>query len=66
MRVVYVLVKLPHVSGLGLGEVKRYRMVSELTLAISRARGGSVRGHLGCNVGTRCTDVAHAPLALDA
>ena len=29
-------------------------------------RGGSVRGHLGCAVGTGHTDVAQGPLALDA
>ena len=34
--------------------------------AWARARGGSVRGHLGCAVGTRRTDVAHASLPLDA
>ena len=49
-------------------------MLSEPTLAVSRARagvsgrtrGGSVPGHLGCAVGTRRTDVAQGPLALDA
>jgi hypothetical protein len=53
-------------------------MVSEPTLTVSptragqgrghgaRARGGIVRGHLGCAVGTGCTDVVHVPLALDA
>ena len=63
--------KLPDVSGPGLGEAGRYRMVSEPTLAVSRARtgvsawpcgrarGGSVRGHLGCAVGTGRTNVAH-------
>ena len=40
MRVVYVLDKLPDVSGPGLGEAGRYRMVSEPTLAVSRARTG--------------------------
>jgi len=34
--------------------------------ACARARGGSVRGHLGCAVGTGRTDVAQGPLALDA
>ena len=38
MRAVYILVKLPDVSGPSLGEVGRYRMVSEPTLAVSRAR----------------------------
>ena len=53
-------------------------MVSEPTLVVSRAcagqgrghgaraHGGSVHGHLGCAIGTGRTDVAHAPLALDA
>ena len=61
---------MPHVSGPGLGKAGCYRMVSEPTLAVSwaragqgrghgaRARGGIVRGHLGCAVGTGCTDVA--------
>ena len=74
VRIVYVLDKLPDVSGPSLGEAGRYRMVSELTLAVSRtrtpacarARGRSVHGHLGCAVGTRRTDVAQGPLALDA
>ena len=38
VRAVYVLEKLPDVSGPGLIEVGRYRMVSEPTLAISQAR----------------------------
>ena len=38
VRAVYILVKLPDVSGLSLGEVGRYRMVSEPTLAVSWAR----------------------------
>ena len=38
VRAVYILVKLPDVSGPSLGEVGRYRMVSEPTLAVSRAR----------------------------
>ena len=33
--------------------------------ACARARGVSVRGHLGCAVGTGRTDVAHGLLALD-
>ena len=40
VRLGYVLVKLRHVSGPGLGEAGRYRMVSEPTLAVSRARTG--------------------------
>ena len=35
VRVVYVLEKLPDISGSGLVEAGRYRMVSELTLAVS-------------------------------
>ena len=38
MRAVYILEKLSDVSGPGLGEAGRYRMVSEPTLAVSRAR----------------------------
>ena len=38
MRAVYVLEKLPDVSGSSLVEVERYRMVSEPTLAVSWAR----------------------------
>ena len=38
IRAVYILVKLPDVSGPGLGEVGRYRMVSEPTLVVSWAR----------------------------
>ena len=38
VRAVYGLVKLPDVSGPGLGEAGRYRMVSEPTLAVSWAR----------------------------
>ena len=37
VRAVYVLEKLPDVSGPGLEEAGRYRMVSEPTLAVSRA-----------------------------
>ena len=44
MRIVCVLIKLPDVSGPGLGEPGRYRMVSEPTLAVLQARTGvSVR-----------------------
>ena len=38
VRAVYVLEKLPDVSRSGLVEVGRYRMVSEPTLVVSRAR----------------------------
>ena len=38
MRAVYVLEKLPDISGPSLVEVGRYRMVSEPTLAVSRVR----------------------------
>ena len=38
VRAVYVLGKLPHVSGPGLVEAGRYRMVSEPTLTVSQAR----------------------------
>ena len=40
VRAVYVLVKLPDVSGPGLEEAGRYRIVSKPTLAVSRARTG--------------------------
>ena len=42
------------------------RVGAQMPPACARARGRSVRGHLGCAFGTRCTDVAQAPLALDA
>ena len=38
VRVVYVLEKLPDVSGPGLIEAGHYRMESELTLMVSQAR----------------------------
>ena len=38
MRAVYVLEKLPDVSGPGLVETGRYRMVSKPTLAVSQVR----------------------------
>ena len=38
VRAVYILVKLPDVNGPGLEEEGRYRMVSEPTLAVLRAR----------------------------
>ena len=40
VRVVYVLVKLPDVSGPDLGEARCYRMISEATLAVSEACTG--------------------------
>ena len=40
VRAVYILDKQPDVSGPGLGEAGRYRMVSEPTLAVSRALTG--------------------------
>src|SRR6185437_14101590 len=39
---------------------------AQMPPAWARARGGSVRGHLGCAVGTGRTDVAQGLLALDA
>ena len=45
MRTDYVLEKLPDVSGPGLVEAGRYKMVSELTLAVSQARGSQLRRH---------------------
>ena len=62
------------VSGPGLGEAGRYRMVSEPTLAVSRARTGVsaearrwhwTHGRGTGTVGTGRTDVAHGLLALD-
>ena len=38
VRAVYILVKLPDVNGLDLREAGRYRMVSEPTLTVLRAR----------------------------
>ena len=38
VRAVYVLEKLPDVSGPDLVEARCYRMVSELTLVVSQAR----------------------------
>ena len=45
VRAVYVLEKLSDVSGPGLGEAGRYRMVSEPTLVVSRARVSQLRRH---------------------
>ena len=71
VRAVYVLEKLPDVSGPGLVEAGHYRMVSEPTLVISRARVSQLRSHgahgwsgprvvtqHGTCAGTRHTDVA--------
>jgi len=67
----YVLEKLPDVSGPGLVEAGRYRMVSEPNLAVSRVRVSQLRRHgvhgwcgsgvvtqHGICAGTGCTDVA--------
>ena len=45
VRAVYILEKLADVNGPGLGEAGRYRMVSEPTLAVSRARVSQLRRH---------------------
>ena len=45
VRAVYILEKLPDVSGPDLREAGRYRMVSEPTLAVSRARVSQLRMH---------------------
>ena len=45
LRAVYVLQKLPDVSGPSLEETRRYRMVSGPTLAILRARMSQLRRH---------------------
>ena len=45
VRAVYILEKLPDVSGPGLGEARRYRMVSEPTLMVSRVRVSQLRRH---------------------
>ena len=70
VRAVYILEKLSDVSGPGLGEARRYRMVSEPTLTVSRARVSQLRrrahGWCGSGVvtqhgtcaGSRHTDVA--------
>ena len=44
-RAEYVLEKLPHVSGPGLGETGRYRMVLKPTLTVSQARVSQLRRH---------------------
>ena len=74
MEADYVLEKLPDVSGPGLVEAGRYRMVSEPTLAVSRVRVSHLRTHgvhgwCGPGVvaqhdtcaGTGCTDVGDVP-----
>jgi hypothetical protein len=45
IRTVYILEKLPNVSGPSLVETRHYRMVSELTLTVSRARVSQLRRH---------------------
>ena len=67
----YVLEKLSDVSRLGFVEAGRYRMVSKLTLAVSRALVSQLRRHgvhgwcgpgvitqHGTCAGTGCTDLA--------
>ena len=67
----YILEKLPDVSGPGLVEAGRYKMVSERTLAVSRARVSQLRRYgvhgwcgprvvtqYGTCAGTGCTDIA--------
>jgi hypothetical protein len=46
VRAVYVLEKLPDISGPDLVEAGRYRMVSEPTLAVSQARVSRLRRHV--------------------
>ena len=41
------------------------RVGAQMPPACARTRGGSVHGHLGCDVGTGRTNVAHGLLALD-
>ena len=63
--------KQPDVSGLGLGEAGRYRMVSEPTLAVSRARVSQLRRHsahgwCGSGVVTQhgtCAGIGHTDVA---
>jgi hypothetical protein len=45
VRTVYVLEKLPDISGSGLVEAGCYRMVLESTLVVSRARVSQLRRH---------------------
>jgi hypothetical protein len=45
VRAVYVLEKLADVSGPSFVEARRYRMVLDLTLAVSRARVSQLRRH---------------------
>jgi hypothetical protein len=45
VRTVYVLEKWPDVSGPGLEEAGRYKMVLEPTLTVSRARVSQLRRH---------------------
>ena len=55
--------KQPDVSGPGLGEAGRYRMVSEPTLAVSRARVSQLRRHSvygWCGSGVVTHSMAHA------
>jgi hypothetical protein len=71
VRAVYVLEKLPDVSGPGLIEAGRYRMVLEPTLTVSRARVSQLRRHgahgwSGPRVVTQhgtCADTRHMDMA---
>jgi hypothetical protein len=45
VRAVYIIEKLLDISGPGLVEAGRYRMVSEPTLTVSRARVSQLRRH---------------------
>ena len=66
VRTVYVLVKLSDVSGPGLEEAGRYRMVSEPTLMVSRARVSVAHGWCGPRVVTQhgtCAGTGHTDVA---
>ena len=71
VRVVLVLVKLLNVSGPDLVEAGRYRMVSEPTLVVSRARVSQLRGdgaHGWCGPGVvtqhgTCAGTGHTDVA---
>jgi hypothetical protein len=71
VRAVYVLEKRPDISGPGLEEAGRYRMVSEPTLAVSRARVSQLHRHgahgwCGLRVVTQhgtCASTGHTDVA---
>jgi hypothetical protein len=71
VRAVYVLEKLPDVSGSSLVEAGRYRMISEPTLVVSRAHVSQLRKHgvhgwSGPKVVTQhgtCADTGHTNVA---